>query len=77
VDTFREMEPEFDDFFRQAARKEQEELQREGVQIVRLPEPEASKLLELVDEALWSKIERDSPDFARKLREALATVPKT
>lgn len=67
-ETVLELEPESDQFFRDLTLKEQADLQKAGMQIVTLPEPEADKLLKLVDDSTWAKIEQDSPEWGGKLR---------
>ncbi len=68
--TVLEMEPEADAFFRELTQKEQADLQQQGMTIVTLPPAEGEKLLRIVEDSTWAKIERDSPEWGPRLREA-------
>jgi TRAP-type C4-dicarboxylate transport system substrate-binding protein len=77
-DTVLEMEPWSDDYFRQATVKEQAELQQKGMTITTLPKAEGDKLLQTVSDAVWGDIQKASPDWGPRLRDAFTkAAPRT
>jgi TRAP-type C4-dicarboxylate transport system substrate-binding protein len=74
-ETIYELEDESESLFKRETEKEQAELQKQGMQILTLPPAEAEKLLKLIDDAAWSAMDKASPEWGPKLREAFARVP--
>jgi TRAP-type C4-dicarboxylate transport system substrate-binding protein len=55
--------------FRDEADKEQDRLKKQGMEIIRLPDAEAKRYLQIARDAIWEQIIKDSPKNGPRLKE--------
>jgi len=70
LETVSEVEAWGNRIAREEADREQERLRKLGMEFVRLPEPEASRYLQIARDSIWEQIVKDSPKYGARLREA-------
>jgi len=56
--------------FREEADKEQERLRKYGMEMIKLPDAEAKRYLQIARDAIWEQIIKDAPKNGPRLREA-------